>query len=199
MRYTFRPLAAWTDPETPDRRSSNVFKADWDSTLRLLRFEAEQLDASSMVVQVVTTEADLRQDGMLRTRAQVLHPGAVVSLDTPRGPLRFATDMYEQRWGYGLTSWQANVRAIALGLEALRAVDRYGITHRAEQYRGWLQLTAGDGAPTTLEEALALLDSFGGPKAAVRATHPDRGGDPQLFRRVMAARRLIEQNGGGVA
>jgi hypothetical protein len=197
MRYTFRPLAAWTDPETERRQSANVFKADWDSTLRLLRFEAEQLESTSMVVQVVTAEADLRQDGMLRTRAQVLHPGAVVTLDTPRGPLRFATDMYEQRWGYGLTSWQANIRAIALGLEALRAVDRYGITHRAEQYRGWLQLTAGDGAPTTLEEALALLDSFGGPKEAVRATHPDRGGDPEQFRRVMAARRLIEQHNGG--
>ena len=38
------------------------------------------------------------------------------------------------------TDWQANVRGIALALEALRAVDRYGVTQQAEQYRGWTAL-----------------------------------------------------------
>lgn len=33
--------------------------------------------------------------------------------------------------------WQHNVRSIALGLEALRAVDRFGISRRGEQYAGF--------------------------------------------------------------
>lgn len=33
--------------------------------------------------------ADLRLDGTLRKHAKVLHPGAVVTLTTPAGPLRF--------------------------------------------------------------------------------------------------------------
>jgi hypothetical protein len=40
-------------------------------------------------------------------------------------------------------NWEHNVRSIALGLEALRAVDRYGITRRGEQYAGFMQLTSG--------------------------------------------------------
>lgn len=39
-------------------------------------------------------------------------------------------------------NWQHNVRSIALALQALRAVDRYGVTRRAEQYRGWGKLPA---------------------------------------------------------
>lgn len=33
--------------------------------------------------------------------------------------------------------WEHNVRSIALGLQALRAVDRYGISRRGEQYAGF--------------------------------------------------------------
>lgn len=50
----------------------------------------------------------------------------------------FATDQYEK--------WEHNVRAIALTLEALRAVDRYGAT-QGRQYAGFMQqLTAGAGS-----------------------------------------------------
>jgi hypothetical protein len=34
-------------------------------------------------------------------------------------------------------TWQDNLRAVALGLEALRRVERYGIAQRGEQYAGW--------------------------------------------------------------
>lgn len=48
--------------------------------------------------------------------------------------LVFATDAY--------ALWEHNVRAIALTLEALRAVDRYGTTG-GRQYAGFRQLQAG--------------------------------------------------------
>ena len=40
-----------------------------------------------------------------------------------------------------------NLRSIALGLKALRAVDRYGVSRRGEQYAGFrAALTAGGNA-----------------------------------------------------
>lgn len=39
--------------------------------------------------------------------------------------------------------WQANVRAIALGMEALRKVERYAITEADQQYSGFMQLPRG--------------------------------------------------------
>ena len=40
MRYETRPLVAWTDPETPQRRSSSRFKASWADTCH--QFESGQ-------------------------------------------------------------------------------------------------------------------------------------------------------------
>jgi hypothetical protein len=136
---------------------------------------------------------------MLRSNAKVGFPGVRVAFESKHGPLTYATDKYDQVYYSDTPGWQANIRAIALGLEALRAVDRHGITRRGEQYTGWKALPAGDGTPTTLEQARELVNAFGGLTAAIKATHPDRGGDPELFRRVMAARQLINDHNGGAA
>lgn len=191
MRYEIRPLGPWTDPVTTDRQSSDRFKAKWQSTLDLLGRETELLGATLVVIQVDVTEGELRRDGMLRANAKVDFPGVPVSFDSRHGALTYATDRYEQRWYGGPPGWQANVRAIALALEALRAVDRYGVTGRGEQYRGWLAIEAGAGRPTTREEAQALLDSYGGLRAALKATHPDTGGSRADFERVQEARRVL--------
>lgn len=208
VRYEIRPLGAWTDPVTTKRRSASVFQANWDSTLRLLRFEAEKLGADLIVLQIDVTEADLRRDGMLRTHATVGYPGVVITLNSRHGPLRYATDAYEQRWQGGLTSWQANVRAIALSLEALRAVDRYGVTNRGEQYTGWKQLSAGTskGGFTSAVEAEAWMrrqvtgdyanatprDIY---RLLVKHYHPDRGGDPDKWDRLDQARQALDAAG----
>jgi hypothetical protein len=48
---------------------------------------------------------------------------------------QFAVDVFP--------TWQANLRAITLGLEALRRVQRYGIVKEDEQYTGFKALTSG--------------------------------------------------------
>jgi hypothetical protein len=53
--------------------------------------------------------------------------------------------------------WRDNVRAIALGLEALRTVDRYGITHKAEQYTGVKALGQGTGVDEGVRRVFANL------------------------------------------
>lgn len=138
MRYTTRPLSGWDGPRTPaDRRRSRYqFRAGWQSTLDLLERELSHLKARDVVLEADFREQDLRLDGMPRSNArQPLDPAVRIAFDSKHGPLLYQCDSYD--------GWQENVRAIALGLEALRAVDRYGITRRAEQYTGWRQIGAG--------------------------------------------------------
>lgn len=181
MRYEIRPLGPWTGPVTTDRKTGAQFRAGWDKTLELLRIEADLLGASTLVIQVDADPADIRRDGMLRARARVGFPGIRVSLDSRHGPLTYATDAYEY--------WQANVRAVALSMLALRAVDRYGVSRAGEQYRGWSAIEAGDDG--TRRAAQDLIAGYGGLTAALKTTHPDHGGDPDAFRRVMEARRVL--------
>lgn len=120
---------------------------------------------------------------------------------------RFISPSYRRT----LTDWQHNVRAIALGLEALRRVDRYGITKRGEQYAGWKALPAGTGTAThmTTDEAWRVFSTLLGfeltpaergdadeRRAAFRraraAAHPDRhGGDRTAWDQVEQAAKVL--------
>jgi hypothetical protein len=181
VNVTLRPLSAWPHPDTRQRRSRHAFKAGWQDTLDLLRRELRHLKASNVVIGAGFREEDLRLDGMPRSGARDPgHPGIELSFDTPtHGRLVYATDTCQ--W------WQHNVRSIALGLEALRAVDRYGITRRGEQYAGWKQLASGSPGGS-VERGRELIREHGSVRAALMATHPDQGGDPVQFADVQAAR-----------
>lgn len=183
MRYEFRPLPAWIDPVTADRRCSAAFRASWPQTLEMLGYETERLGARLVVVQIAIAEADLRRDGMPRASAKAAHPGVVISFASDHGPLRYATDSYEHRWSGDMPGWQANVRAVALSLEALRAVDRHGVTHRAEQYVGFRALAAPATVFASADEALRWMQAKAGSpgetnirllyRRLARELHPD--------------------------
>jgi hypothetical protein len=183
MKYIFRPLPVWPYPTTPptERRSRWTFKASWSDTLQLLEHEISGLSGHDVVIGAGFRERDVRLDGMPRADAQApQHPGIEISFDTGRGRLTYSTDV--------CTFWQHNVRSIALGLEALRAVDRYGITHRGEQYAGFLALAAG--GPDSTRGA-QLVEQAGGVRQALMASHPDHGGDPTDFADVQAYREKV--------
>lgn len=193
----FRPLDSWPR----ERRSSHdrsPFSATWISTVELLERELTQLGASNGVILVDCSELDIRLDGTYpKADARVGYPGVVVAFDSTHGPLKYVADRFR--------AWQDNVRAIALGLEALRKVDRYGITSRGEQYTGWAALPAGEGSgPSTFAEAVAFVAEHSGsteeqvtasPRTAwlvaAKRLHPDQGGDADLFRQLQRARELL--------
>lgn len=182
-RYEIRPLGVWTQPRTTVRPSCR-FRAPWTATLDLLERETDMLGARLVVLQVDVTDAEIRRDGMLRANTRIVFPGVKVSFDSMHGSMTYATDRYDE--------WKDNVRAIALSLEALRAVNRYGVTGSGEQYRGFVAIEAkAAGVPLDLAEAKALIDSYGDVKAALLATHPDRGGNVDDFHRVQEARRVL--------
>lgn len=180
MNYAFRPLPTWPYPETPasERRSRYAFKAPWSNTLDLLYHEIVMIGGSNAVIGAAFREADLRLDGLPRSGARApSHPGIELSFDSAHGRLVYATDVCER--------WEHNVRSIALGLASLRAVDRYGITRRGEQYAGWRQIESGG---PSADRGRELIRQHGSVTAALKATHPDHGGDPLEFADVQAAR-----------
>lgn len=205
IEFTYRPIDTWPGDKPITGRPA-PFTAHYGTTLDLLERELDHLGAKNVVLQVAVDERDIRLDGRPRARAVARHPGVVIAFDSKFGPLKYATGEF--------STWQDNIRAIALSLEALRKVDRYGVSKRGEQYTGWKQLPPADG-PTSREEAARLIISVGHPTAsdpdyaireilradgpsrrmirqALAKAHPDSGGDPETFRRVMKARELLE-------
>lgn len=175
MNVTFRPLPIWPHPQTRDRRSAWTFKAGWQNTIDLLGHELGFLDGRNVVIGAALREQDIRRDGLPRADARApMHPGVELSFDSRHGRLTYATDTCER--------WEHNVRSIALGLQGLRAVDRYGITRTGEQYAGWVALPPGE------SRGLELIRRHGGVREALKATHPDHGGDREDFEAVQAAR-----------
>lgn len=223
IEVRFRPFTTWPQAETRDR-TRGLFSASWSSTLALLDVELRALDATDVVIETGHSKRDIRNDGWPRSDARVPPmPGVILSFGSKHGPLRYLTDAFSQggyQRGSGATGgtwmpgWQANLRAIALGLEALRAVDRYGVSRRGEQYRGWNELPSGIpmGPPMTIEEAASLLEHHAEMserpladwtpdhektlyRLAAKRTHPDLGddgGDPDAFRKVETAHQILK-------
>lgn len=178
MRATFRALPVWPYPVTAERRSRWTFKASWSETLSLLEYEIDRLSGHTIVIGAGFRTGDIRLDGMPRADArEPSHPGIEISFDSIHGRLTYSTDVCER--------WQHNVRAIALGLEALRAVDRHGISKRGQQYAGFAQLTAGG---PDAGRGKHLVERAGGIRAALMAHHPDHNGNPKDFADVQAYR-----------
>jgi hypothetical protein len=179
-RYvTFRPL------ERPVRGANRhaPFRAGWSNTVELLAKELRQHGARQTVLEVDMFERDFRLDGMPRADRHARTPGIVLSFEAPAVPGRPHL-RYEVGTFY---DWRDNVRAVALGLEALRAVDRHGVTKRGEQYAGWKALPTGSGP--SAERGRQIIREHGGDvRKALMATHPDHGGDSERFADVQAAR-----------
>lgn len=155
----WEPLTEWPDTDTHPRKTP-LFKAKYDDTLKVLRAELEAIDVTgTVVIQVVTRNghADLRRDGQLAMRANVTHPGVRVSFTSKFGPTTIATDQFAESYYNRPPDWQANLRAIALGLGHLRTIDRYGIASNGEQYRGWQQLASTGSSGMSKDVALAVL------------------------------------------
>lgn len=182
---TVRPFAS---PLPPAGNEYSRFSASFGDTLELLSREMAQLQAAHIVIELDVEERDIRLDGYPRANARIGNPAVAVSFDSRFGPLRYATCEF--------TAWQDNLRAIALSMQALRAVDRYGVSKRGEQYQGWKAIpmsTDPADAIQTREQAEDYLGErwSGDIRRALFETHPDRGGDTDEFRKVQRARELI--------
>jgi hypothetical protein len=208
LTYQFRPIDQWPGKETSHySRKRSQFSAAWSKTLDLLERELCFLAAKAIIIQADISLDMIKNDGMLRANATPRTPRVILSFESKHGPLSYPCDRF--------THWQDNIRAIALALEALRSVDRYGVTRRAEQYKGWEriagpvagQMPYGE-ASTTLLSAAGIAHIPGSVtkelleqiyRMAASRTHPDAGGDPETFKKVVAAKEALDKHFAGGA
>ena len=201
MNYTFRPIDTWPRPKNK-RPKSSPFRSRYSQTLELLEKELLCLSAKNIVLQIDIPESQIRNDGLPYSKARPEFQGVIVAFDSKFGHLKYLTDTFD--------NWQENLRAIALGLEALRKVDRYGITKKGEQYTGWKQLSAGDSLVCDVHTAAAFISKHSGftpldiitnrelcKKAyfvAARILHSDKGGDKEQFILLQKAKGLLVES-----
>lgn len=175
------------------------------TTLRELDREMRELGAKGAELLVAIPAERFRLDGRPYANAVAEHPGIILSFEIPGvGHVSYPCDTF--------TTWEDNLRAVTLALEALRKVDRYGVTKRGEQYRGFLALeaTAAPAGFATADAALDWLITFttwapydpreSAPARAIlreaqRRAHPDHGGDSTTFQRVSLAEAKLREAG----
>jgi hypothetical protein len=208
VSYTVRPISEWPQG-MPEHPTHSPFKANYSQSEDLLLRELAHLNAKNVVLEIDVRSQDLRLDGTLRANAKSQGRRVVLYADTVHGPLMMPCGTY--------TSWQDNIRAIALSLEALRKVDRYGCSVRGEQYRGWTAIPASTSMTTKVEAAWRLLIDIatGEPdyemarehrtranldlyyREAAKVAHPDVGGTEERMAAVNRARETILIDLGG--
>lgn len=222
LDYQYQPLDKWPDDvkATPSgARQRSRFDTTWTDTLKLLARELRHLGARTGSVRVKTFHqpADIRLDGRLRAETRMPHnPGVIITCD-----------VYEQtpNWRAGLPGgryislsfecdtflqWKDNVRAIALALEALRTVERYGVARANAKHVGQRKALppAYAGRGLTVADAWGILARFSrfsvdelqghgarvkeAYREAMQKTHPDRGGQVDDAAQVNVAYEVLK-------
>lgn len=143
--------------------------------------------------EVLSTNVQLRLDGLpYSNRAQPADPGAAVYFELKGKPVSLACDKWRRV--------EDNIWAIVKHIEAIRGQHRWGVGNVEQAFRGYMALpapgqTSGanwwqtlgvaiNAPPEQVREAYLLL---------VKKHHPDRQGDPDLFRRVQEAWQQFER------
>lgn len=199
MQYRYMPEIKWRaapkDLKTP--------KASYTRAFSLLRYELSRIKATDVILEAGFRLDQLRNDGQPYLNAKPEHSSCRLSFKKGgKTPLSFECGSF--------SAFHVNVYLIAMTLERLRAVERYGCTQGDQQYRGWSQLppSGGGGIQTaewaSKEDALQFLADVAGNvddvylpdlphvyRDAARKAHPDAGGSNELMSKVNRARDFI--------
>lgn len=201
MDFAFSPIRQW--PKAPTKyRTSSTFRSGYPQTIELLKRELSKINAKNCVIELYCRDSEIRQDGLPLATAKPSQPGVIVKFENRHGRFSYPCDKY--------TSWADNLRAIALTLEALRAIDRYGATYDGEQYKGWTALPTDTNADPLVKAASLIVTTAGNGyqvsdllsnrdtlesafRAAMLKAHPDRGGNVETAQSLNLARDTIKQ------
>lgn len=186
LQYSVQPIQKWPGerkkPGSGYRPSP--FRSSWGRILYRLEYELDMLNATDVVIQLDCDRSQLTNNGKMKAGTKPRTPAVILSFETKDGAMSFPCETY--------ADWMNNIHAIALSLEALRAVDRHGVTRGKEQYQGWLALEdkSHKGPFPTAESALDWVskeihtlglrvplsddDKKEVRRAAMAAFHPDR-------------------------
>ena len=171
--YPLQWPPGWPTTEST-RREAGVFKTELPAALSNLRKEVERLGGKTLVLSSNYTLG----------ATNPAEPGVVAYFTWQDLNVAIPCD----RW----RRLEHNVQAIALTIEAMRGMERWGAKHMIKAlFTGFKALPApsespwwqtlgvkADATPAKVREAFHVL---------AKKHHPDAGGDPELFRRISAA------------
>lgn len=215
MALSFRALTHW--PPGRPRRAEGAqlpapFRATYTTTAKELERELYYIGAMNAVAQLdVESASEFLRDGSgPRIDARMRSSAVVVTFQKQIQlgehwrdvPVTFACDRFAE--------WRDNIRAIALGMESLRRVERYGITSAGEQYRGFAALPSSTTPAITTEQAAEIIRKRAAAadataesiaaradvakehvRSARSRAHPDAGGSGEDFNLVQEAARVL--------
>lgn len=211
IQAQFRPIDNTKPLAAKQGWERSPFSASWTSTLNLLEREIRHLAGKDIVIEIDTTLSQIRNDGWPYSSAKVGRPGVRISFASKHGPMSYTSVQYAR--------WETNIHAVALTLERLRAVERYGCVKNAEQYQGFSALPPGRGGRSGIQvgewsscedAARFLLSVWGGSyteddiqatvhdptgtwRDASKKVHPDLpGGSEAMMSKVNRAREFIQ-------
>lgn len=195
----FVPIERWPGAVTPGyQQKSAPFRASYPDTLDLLESELNKIHAKGILIQAYFYRKDIRNDGWPRASARPSKQGVIVTFEKHSwsggkaviSTMSLPCDRFKV--------WEDNLRAIAKSLEALRMVDRYGVTRNNEQYRGFTALPPAEDKDSRMA-AIEFLsqhtnwsisqvekDLNGAYRSAARVLHPDKAGTHELFVQLQA-------------
>lgn len=156
-----KALHEWPHPES--KPTPSPFGAGVSATEEMLIRELRAVRARYPLLSLVAGDRAIRQDGHLRSDAKILYRGVILSFEQAGvGPVSYACDRFTRSYRGSALDWQHNLRAVALGMESLRRVERYGIADAGQQYAGFKAIGAGialsaAASAMTVDEAARLL------------------------------------------
>lgn len=213
FQIKIKPISKWIGSETK-RPGNSQFKQTYSNTKTILQNELSKLAAidSTVQIEMFIRAEDLRADGELRASAKPFRPGVVLSFSKVK---RRFFDERSKSWKNELQTlsypcdtyndWQDNLRAIALSLEALRKVARYGV-FKYEDMISRLALPSAEGKLSDKDSALHFIAAHSSLKIeqlsetpwlkaayfeAAMKLHPDKGGSNEDFHKLQKAKEIL--------
>ncbi|HYW51667.1 MAG TPA: hypothetical protein VE861_13725 [Gemmatimonadaceae bacterium] len=168
-QLTYGSIREWPGT-TKAPRGPATFKMKYSDSKQLLLDELRRAGARNATLALDINHGDLNRFGELYADAKPSSSRVLLTFTrTVAGAQR---TLSFPCWQF--LAWQHNMHAIALTLEALRSVERYGATQQDQQWKGFAALGSGDDTARAINtQALALS-----PERAARIlveAHPTMG------------------------
>lgn len=215
LNIQIRPVTLWPGKETEYPKRSQ-FKQTYKNTLELLEYELYRVNAQmdSLVIEMWVDARDIRLDGQLRVTAKPAIKQGIIFRFSRLTNIRYSPERgcnvgTPQQLAYpcdAFDRWQDNLRAIALSLEALRKVERYGV-FKYDEIISRLALPSAEGKVSTRESAAVFMEQHSGVamkeilfsdtarsaayRKAAHRLHPDKGGNPEEWVKLQEANKTL--------
>jgi len=183
-------------PEGWERRENNDYRDEARFTVSMARARDELIAEIHRLCRhypdpliVLSTNVSLRLDGLpYASQRAPEDPGAAVYFRYKKAQRVFACDIFRRV--------EHNIRAIGKTIEAIRGIERWGASDMLERaFTGFEALPAPDDWRKVLQVSPdAPWGTVHNVYMSKRAQcHPDRGGDPDEFDRIMKAYRQAKE------